>query len=396
MNTNYYFSKKISSLQPSAIREILKFTADPTVISLAAGNPSNDAFPKEAVRKITADILRDNIVEALQYSVSEGYVPLVGELNKLTRSRYGVGTDDDRLIIVSGAQQGIEMSTKCLCDDGDTIICEDPSFIGSLNAFRSYDVNLVGVPMEKDGISIEKLEAALKENKRVRFIYLIPNFQNPSGITMSYEKRKAVYGLAQKYGALILEDNPYGDLRFTGGDIPSIKSLDTDGLVIYVGSFSKILSPGLRVGFVLANEAIIPKLVVAKQCSDVHTNILAQMICHRFITEYDLPAHIEMLRNLYRAKCRLMADEIDSRFPKSVKRTTPEGGLFLWCTLPDGSDMPGFCKLAVENKVAVVPGNAFSADEDAPNHSFRLNYSTPSEENIVKGIGILGELLGKM
>ena len=392
----YQFSQKIDSLQPSAIREILKATADPSVISFAAGNPAPEAFPVETVQKIAAEILQENPVLALQYSVTEGYTPLRDRLAVHVKERYGIGQDFDQVLVVSGAQQGICLTAHCLVDDGDTIICESPSFIGSLNAFRSFRSHLVGVEMDDDGINIEKLEAALKANPRTKFIYTIPNFQNPTGITMSLEKRKEVYRLALQYGVMILEDNPYGELRIKGEPIPTIKSLDTEGIVIYCGSFSKVLSPGLRVGYVVAPCEIVAKLTVAKQCADVHTTILSQLICDKFLAEYDFDAHIKGLQDIYRKKANLMIGEIDNKFNPAVSHTDPEGGLFLWCTLPEGADMMAFCQAAVENHVAVVPGTAFLTDESEPTRSVRLNYSTPTDEQIVKGIDILGGLTYKL
>ncbi|MBQ2792625.1 MAG: PLP-dependent aminotransferase family protein [Oscillospiraceae bacterium] len=392
----YQFSQKIDSLQPSAIREILKATADPSVISFAAGNPAPEAFPVETVQKIAAEILQENPVLALQYSVTEGYTPLRDRLAVHVKERYGIGQDFDQVLVVSGAQQGICLTAHCLVDDGDTIICESPSFIGSLNAFRSFRSQLVGVEMDDDGINIEKLEAALKANPRTKFIYTIPNFQNPTGITMSLEKRREVYRLALQYGVMILEDNPYGELRIKGEPVPTIKSLDTEGIVIYCGSFSKVLSPGLRVGYVVAPREIVAKLTVAKQCADVHTTILSQLICDKFLAEYDFDAHIKGLQDIYRKKANLMIGEIDKKFNPAVSHTDPEGGLFLWCTLPEGADMMAFCQAAVENHVAVVPGTAFLTDESEPTRSVRLNYSTPTDEQIVKGIDILGGLTYKL
>ena len=224
-------------------------------------------------------------------------------------------------------------------------------------------------------------------------LYLIPNFQNPSGITTSFEKRKAIYELAQKYQVLILEDNPYGELRFAGETVPTIKSLDTEGLVIYSGSFSKVLSPGIRVGFLSAPSAIISKVVVAKQVNDVHTNILSQILCYRFLKEYDFDEHLSKLRTMYRHKCDLMLEQIEKEFAPCVSHTKPEGGLFLWCTLPEQVDMMQFCKDAVTKKVAVVPGSAFLPHEETMvSHSFRLNFSMPSDEEIITGIKALGEM----
>lgn len=393
---NFCFSDKIDGLKPSVIREILKFTSEPGMISFAAGNPAPEAFPTKAVEEITASILSKEPIAALQYSVSEGYPKLRETLKKWISQRYSIGQPYDDLIVVSGAQQGIELSAKVLLNEGDVLLCENPSFIGSLNAFRSYNVNLEGVPMEDDGLNLEALEKAAKENPRTRILYLIPNFQNPSGTTMSLEKRKAALEIAKKYDFIILEDNPYGDLRFEGEPVPAIKSMDTEGRVIYCGSFSKILAPGLRVGYVCAHKDAISKITVAKQCSDVHTTILSQMICERFLNNYDIDRHISEIQKIYKHKCHLMIGEIEKKFHPVVRITHPQGGLFLLSTLPEGVDMMAFCQEAVRRHVAVVPGNAFNADESQPSSSFRLNYSTPTDEQIIEGISILGRLTYEM
>lgn len=393
----YKFSDKVSGLKASAIREILKFTADPEVISFAAGNPAPEAFPKEKIAEISAELLRDDPILALQYSVTEGYTPLRNFLKEWLGSKNCFHPEFDELIVTSGGQQANELSCKVLLNEGDTLLCESPSFIGSLNAFRSYNVNLVGVDMEDDGISIEKLEAELKSQPNVKILYLIPNFQNPTGRTMSFAKRKAVYELACKYDFIILEDDPYGELRFAGENVPSIKSLDTEGRVIYSSTFSKLISSGFRTGFVSAPAPIIQKIVVCKQVSDVHSNIWAQVVSHRFMTTVDREAHFNKLRDIYRKKCDLMCSYIDSGFSKQIKYIRPQGGLFIWCTLPDGCDMNAFCTKAVqEYKVAVVPGNSFNIKEDEVSRSFRLNYSTPTNEQIEKGMEILARMTREM
>ncbi len=392
----YVFSERIKNLKPSIIREIFKFTSDPEVIAFSAGNPAPEAFPVEDVARITAEVLEQAPVKALQYNITEGYFPLREALKERLLNKYNIGRDFDELIVASGAQQGIYLTTKVLCNEGDTVICESPSFIGSLNAFRSFRLNLCGVEMERDGINIESLERALKTEKNVKMIYTIPNFQNPSGITMSLEKRKALLELAKKYNVIVLEDNPYGELRFEGEHVPSIKSMDEEGHVVYCGTFSKVLSPGMRVGYVIAPAPIIQKIVVAKQVADVHTNILAQIVAKRFMTECDFDGHIEKISHMYGERCRLMAGQIDNFLAPYVKYVMPQGGLFIWCDLPDGVDMLDFCRRAVENKVAVVPGNAFMMSESEPCNSFRLNYSTPSREQIETGVEVLGKVLKSM
>ncbi len=394
---DYIFSDKVSSLQPSVIREILKFTSDPEVISLAAGNPAPEAFPVKEIAGITAGLLAENPINALQYSVTEGYTPLRNRLKERMKKAGCFDEKSDELIITSGAQQANELACKVLLNEGDTLFCEAPSFIGSLNAFKSYNVNLVGIPMEEDGMKLDALEEALKTANKPKLIYIIPNFQNPTGLCTSLEKRKAIYELAKKYGVMILEDNPYGDIRFAGENIPSIKTMDKDGIVIYSRTFSKTLAPGLRVGYVSAPKPVIQKMVVCKQVSDVHTNIMAQMICDEYLKNYDMDAHLEEIRAVYRHKCGLMLDEIDKNFSKKITVTKPEGGLFIWATLPEGGDMMGFCNTAVQKyKVAVVPGTAFLIHETDRTSSFRLNFSTPTDEQLIKGCEILGKLSKEM
>ena len=389
----YRISDKLKSLKPSAIREIFKSLTNPEIIAFAAGNPAAESFPSEFIEKSCADILRKNAITALQYNITEGYPALRTAVKERLSTAFGIGKDFDETIITSGGQQGLELACKVMCNEGDVIIAENPSFIGALNAFRSNGAKIVGVEMENDGMDIAALEEALKSNPNAKLIYVIPTFQNPMGITTSKEKREKIYALAKKYGVLILEDNPYGELRFSGEDVPTIKSMDTDGLVIYSGSYSKVLSSGMRIGFLVAPKEVMSKVVVAKQVEDVHTNILCQMICESFVTSNEYLPHLDKIRALYKRKCSLMLNEMDKCFPKSVKYTRPDGGLFLWCTLPEGIELGDFVAKALQQKVAVVPGTAFNCDTEAPSNAFRLNYSTPSDEQIVRGIQILGELL---
>ena len=400
---NYVFSNKISSLKPSAIREILKAPSSPDTISFAAGNPSPESFPVSELARLSTEIFENSSTFALQYGVTDGYAPLREAISARQKSLFGIGAStasgdkfDDTTIIVSGGQQGLELACKVFCNEGDAVICENPTFIGALNAFRSNGAETVGVPLLDDGIDTDALEETIKATPRAKLIYVIPNFQNPSGITTSYEKRKKIYEIALKYGLMILEDNPYGELRFAGENIPSIKSFDSEGIVIYCSSFSKILSAGMRVGFVIAPDEVASKMVVSKQTSDVHTNLFFQMLCHKYMTECDMDAHIESIRALYRHKANLMLDSLDAHFPKSIKFTRPEGGLFIWCTLPDSVDATEFIKRATAAQVRIVPGITFNCDTAAPSQSFRLNYSTPSDEHIVRGIEILGSIAKDM
>ncbi len=395
----YQFSDKIASLKPSAIREILKAPKDADTITLAAGNPAPETFPVSDLARFAADIFANDSTTALQYGATDGYEPLRRAVAERQKTVWGIGKSvadgdsfNDTTIIVSGGNQGIELAAKVFCNEGDTVICENPTFIGGLNAFRSCGYNTVGVPIEEDGMNVEALEETIKANPKAKLLYIIPTFQNPAGITTSLEKRKAIYEVCKKYGLMILEDNPYGELRFAGTEIPTIKSFDTEGLVIYCSSFSKILSAGMRVGFVVAPEEVAAKMVVAKQSEDVHTNQFFQMLCYKFMTECDLDAHIAMIREVYGRKCRLMLDCLEKELPAAVKFTRPEGGLFIWVTLPDGVDATAFLKACMAEKLMIVPGATFNCDITEGSMSFRLNYSTPSDEQIKEGVARLGKV----
>ena len=392
----YKFSNKLASLKPSAIREIFKSLSDPTIISFAAGNPSPLSFPVKDLADLSADIFANSAASALQYGTTEGYTPLRKAVEERLKNRFSINTNGNETIITTGGQQGIELACKALCNEGDAVICENPSFIGALNAFRSNGAQTIGVPLADEGIDPEKLEKTIISTPNAKILYLIPTFQNPAGVTSTLENRKKVYEIAKKYGIIIIEDNPYGELRFSGTDVPTYKSMDTENIVIYCSSFSKILSSGMRVGFVCGPEEIVSKMVVAKQVEDVHTNLFFQMLCHRFMTERDLDGHIAGIRKLYGEKCTLMLGELDKKMPKCIQYTRPEGGLFIWCTLPDGISSSEYIKAALSRKVAVVPGTAFNCDTEAPSDSFRLNYSMPSDEDIVKGVDILAKLAKEM
>ena len=392
----YRFSDKIASLKPSAIREVLKATSVPGMIPFAAGNPAPDAFPVAEVQEIAADILKNRPIDALQYGVTEGYPELISLIKTRMKSKYGIGRDFDSIIITCGAQQVMDLSTKVLCNEGDVVICESPSFIGSLNCFRSYNAKLVGVPVDADGMNIEALEKALDENPNAKMIYTIPNFQNPAGVTMSLEKRRKLYELAKAHNVMILEDNPYGDLRVAGEDVPNIKSFDEDGIVIYSGSFSKILAPGIRIGFTVAPAPVVAKMTVGKQAVDVHTTQLMQMIVAEWMKRYDVDEHIEKIRKIYRRKLNLMCDMIDSELGDAVSYVRPEGGLFIWCELPEDVDALEFVKKSAENMVALVPGTAFLTDVNGKSNAVRFNFSTPADDKIVEGMKILGRVLKEM
>lgn len=392
----YQFAKRMSNVKASAIREILKATSDPKMISFAGGNPSAEAFPVKEIEKISADILTNEPISVLQYGITEGDQELIQAATHFFNRHEQVMKADDQMMITSGSQQIMEFVAKILCNEGDVVICENPSFLGALNAFKSLGAVLRGIEYKNGQLDLESLKQALQMEPKPKFMYLIPNFQNPTGMTMSLEVRKEILKLAKDNGVLILEDNPYGDLRFEGEAIPSIKSLDEDGLVIYAASLSKIIAPGMRVACCIAPKAIIQKMTVAKQASDVHSNLWAQKVMARYLQNYDMDAHIERIRMIYKQKCHLMLDEMKKHFHPDVQYTIPTGGMFIWVTLPESVDMLTFVKKALEKNVAVVPGNAFLDDDTKKCHSFRMNYSTPTNEKIKEGVKVLGEITYEM
>lgn len=392
MDINSMLSDKVKHLEGSAIREMFKLMAKPGIISFAGGSPDSSLFPNEELSEIADRILKEQGPLALQYGVTEGYTPLrKWVIERLTNQ--GIIRDSDDTIIVTGGQQGIDLAAKSLLNAGDGVICEEPSFIGGLNCYRSYNAELYGVEVESDGINTEKLEETLKAHPNVKILYTISTFQNPSGITMSLEKRKKVLELAEKYDIIIFEDNPYGELRFSGEAVSTIKSLDTTGRVVYFGSFSKILAPGLRIGFASGNPSLIAKMTICKQVQDVHTPVLTQMIAYEFVTKYSIDEHIKKISKVYGDKCKYMIELMDKYFPSCVEHTNPEGGLFLFCTMPDGIDSKELLLKAIEKNVAFVPGATTMLDTTKTYSSFRLNYSMAFFEQIEKGIKILAEVL---
>lgn len=391
----YNFSNRYKNLKPSPAGDILAMMGDPTLIKFSGGNPASDSFPIDKITEFSNDILTNKPLSVLEYGLTEGYHPLLEEAKKFFNRDGNVVRDDDMMVCTSGSQQIADCLAKVICNEGDIVLTEDPSFLGVLDSIRSNGANLVGVKMEDDGIDLADLEEKLQMKPTPKFIYVIPNFQNPTGITMSLEKRKAVYELCKKYGVLILEDNPYGQLRFSEESVPPIKAFDEEGIVVYAASFSKIIAPGIRVACAVGKPEILSAIKKAKFLNDVHSTTWSQVICERILATCDMDAHIEKLKEIYGAKNKIMQDEMAKNFHPSVKYTKPEGGMFVWVTLPDGIDMNQFVAEALENKVALVPGTAFLADTTMPSQSFRMNFSTPSTEDIIKGIKILGELTYK-
>ena len=391
----FKISDKMRNMKPSVIREILKQMSDPTLISFAGGNPAADSVPAEDIARFSDELLRQDPVAALQYSVSEG-VPSVREaVRAFANRRERVAKENDGVLITSGSQQILDFAAKCLCNEGDVVAVENPAFLGAFNAFRSSGARLAGVPMEDDGVNLAALEAVFAAPEKPRFFYCIPNFQNPTGKTMSLAKRRGVLALARRYGVPVLEDDPYGELRFAGERVPSIKSLDDGNNVIYAASFSKILCPGMRLAFCACDETLAKSLVVAKQGSDVHTNVWAQRVCAELLHTMDMDAHIRAVSAMYGRKAALMAQLLQEKCPQ-VSFEMPQGGMFLWATLPPVVPVPEFVQACLDEKLAVIPGSAFYVDASASCQGVRLNFSTPSEDAIRRGVDIMARVLRKL
>ncbi|MCI2257252.1 PLP-dependent aminotransferase family protein [Domibacillus sp. PGB-M46] len=385
------FAKRASRVKSSETREILKVTERPEVISFAGGLPAPELFPVEALNAACEAVLKEDGPASLQYSTTEGYIPLRNAIIKRMNA-IGIQASLEQVIITSGSQQAIDLTGRLLLDEGDTILCESPTYLAAINAFKVYDANFVEVDMDEDGMIMEALEKQLQLHPNAKFIYTIPDFQNPTGRTMKLERRKRIIELANQYNVLIVEDNPYGAVRFSGEPLPPVKHFDTEGRVIYLSTFSKIFTPGLRLGWICADEGFIEKYVAFKQTADLHSDSFAQRITAKYMELYDIEAHIEKIKAVYKERCTTMLDCINHFFPKSVSHSKPEGGLFIWVELPDSVDSRKIFLECLKNDVAFVPGIPFFPNSQQKN-TLRLNYSNMPKERIIEGMKRLGEVL---
>ncbi|ARC85182.1 aminotransferase class I and II family protein [Clostridium argentinense CDC 2741] len=388
------YADRISNIKASEIRELLKLSEQPEIISFAGGFPAPELFPKDKLAEVTSKVLTEQGEIALQYTTTEGYAPLRKIIVEERMAPAGVKCDISNIMLTNGSQQGLEFSAKLFINEGDIIICESPSYLGAINAFKAYNPKFVEIPMDKDGMVIEDLEKALKGHSNVKMIYTIPDFQNPSGITMSLERRKRIAELAAEYEIPVIEDSPYGELRFDGERLPSIKAFDEAGYVVTLGTFSKTFCPGLRLGWIVASPEILKKYVLIKQGADLQCNTLCQISSAKFMEQYKLDDHIAKIIEVYRVRRDLMIDSMKKYFPKDVKFTFPEGGLFTWVELREDLDSSKIMEDALKEKVAYVPGASFFPNGGKKNF-FRLNYSNMTNEKIIEGIKRLGNVLYK-
>ncbi len=394
------FAVRMSNVHRSFVREILKVTENPQIISFAGGLPNPRSFPVREIAEAARKVLAEDGAAALQYTTTEGYLPLREHVAR-HYARKGVDIGPDEVLIVNGSQQGLDLVAKVLLDAGDTVIVERPSYLAAIQAFSLFEPMFVGVPLEDDGVRTESLAEALAGGAPKLF-YCVPNFQNPSGISYSAEKRQETARLLAGSSAVLVEDDPYGELRFLGEDLPSVRSFiddyaerDPGESAVLLGTFSKIVAPGLRMGWVCAGRGIMEKLVVAKQAADLHSNGLSQRIVHRYLSDNDVEAHIASIRRMYRTQRDLMVRMVEELFPPEVRCTKPEGGMFLWVTLPEGMSGMELFEAAIKENVAFVPGQAFFADGGGEN-TLRLNFSNSDESRIEEGMKRLARVFAKM
>jgi 2-aminoadipate transaminase len=378
-------------MEDPAIKNLLKTMQRPDVIALSAGSPAQSSFPVAELSAAFSAVLADQGASALQYGISEGYAPLRKWVASRV-SRLGIKCETENVLIGNGSQQVLDLIARILLNPGDYVAVENPTYLAALQIFKGYQARLLPIPMDQDGMLVDELEAVI-QTKRPKFIYVIPTFQNPTGLCMSLERRRRLAELAARYEIPVIEDNPYGELRYEGGEIPAIKSLADSPWLMYAGTASKIIAPGLRLGWLVAHPEFVERVATAKQASDVLSNSLTQRAVHRYVTDNDLDAHIETIINQYRLQRDVMLAAMEQHFPAGVKWQAPHGGMFLWVTLPDGMDASALLPLAVEQaKVSYVPGPPFYADNSGAN-TLRLNFSSPTPEFITEGIERLGKLL---
>jgi len=386
------FAQRTQRMRSSAVRELLKLTEQPDIISFAGGLPAPDVFPVDQFQDSTCRLLKEHGTKALQYGTTEGYRPL-REMIARHSSRYGIVIEPENVLITSGSQQALDLIGKVFINPGDHVVVERPTYLGALQAWNAYQAEYINVRMDEDGMVPEDLDAALR--KGPKFIYALPNFQNPSGVTLSLARRHELIRLADHYGAPIIEDDPYGQLRYEGDHLPSLVAIDaqaraTDGApytgnIIYLSTFSKILAPGLRLAWIVAPAEVILKLVQAKQGADLHTSTFSQMLAHDVARGGFLDQHAKVIRATYGARRDAMLKALETHFPPEVTWTRPQGGLFLWATFPEYIDAADLLQAAVKEKVAFVPGTSFFADGTGRNTA-RLNFSYCNEKTIEEGI----------
>lgn len=390
--TQFKYSKRVPADGTDAVGAILQAAADPKIISFAGGLPAPELFPVKEMKAAVDMVFEEHGQEAMQYGAAKGVTALREVIQQHVKEKENVDSELDNVLVTTGSEQALDLVGKAFVDPGDTVLVEQPTYLCALDVFRSYGANFASVEMDEDGMKMDALEEALKANPNTKLIYTVPNFQNPTGRTMTEERRKQLAELAEKYDVYVLEDNPYGEIRFAGQHVPAVKSFDKSGHVFYMSTFSKTLAPGFRLGWLVADKAVVNKLTVLKQSADLHTDNLAQFAVAQFFADNDVDAHVKEISALYGKRKDLMLEGIKKYFPEGVKYTDPEGGMFLWVEVPGVDDTVELFKECLEHDVAFVPGDPFFAGEVQPG-AFRLNYSNMKEDQIEVGLKRLGAAL---
>lgn len=390
--TQFKYSKRVPADGTDAVGAILQAAADPKIISFAGGLPAPELFPVKEMNAAVDKVFEEHGQEAMQYGAAKGVTALREVIQQHVKEKENVDSELDNVLVTTGSEQALDLVGKAFVDPGDTVLVEQPTYLCALDVFRSYGANFASIEMDEDGMKMDALEEALKANPNTKLIYTVPNFQNPTGRTMTEERRKQLAELAEKYDVYVLEDNPYGEIRFAGQHVPAVKSFDKSGHVFYMSTFSKTLAPGFRLGWLVADKAVVNKLTVLKQSADLHTDNLAQFAVAQFFADNDVDAHVKEISALYGKRKDLMLEGIKKYFPEGVKYTDPEGGMFLWVEVPGVDDTVELFKECLEHDVAFVPGDPFFAGEVQPG-AFRLNYSNMKEDQIEVGLKRLGAAL---
>nr|WP_228531009.1 MULTISPECIES: PLP-dependent aminotransferase family protein [Myxococcaceae] len=383
-------ASRMSRMTTSAVREILKVAERPDILSFAGGLPAPELFPVDAIARAHADVLATEGAQAMQYSITEGFLPLREHISALLAQR-GISASPERILVTNGSQQGIDLVGKVLLNAGDRVAVENPSYLAALQSLGGYEVQFDPVPSDAEGMQVEALEAMLKGPTPPRLIYVVPDFHNPTGRQLSLARRKRLVQLAQTYRVPILEDDPYGELRFTGQALPKLAALDDQGVVIYLSTFSKTLAPGLRVGWMVAPPSLLKGFTIAKQASDLHTGTLSQRAIARLLQTFDYAGHIGMLRQVYGERCNTMLESLTEHMPAGSQWTAPAGGMFVWVEFPEGLSADKLFHAALAQKVAFVPGSPFFAGP-SNGRFLRLNYSNRTPELIREGMARLGRV----
>ena len=386
------FANRIENMQASEIREILKLTQKPEVISFAGGLPAPELFPTQEIAKLTQEIIAKDGVQVLQYATTEGWAPLRKKIAARMNNKLNTNVVADNILITTGSQQGLDFTGKLFLDEGDIVLCESPSYLGAINAFKAYSPKFIEVATDEQGLIPESLEEILANNTKVKFLYAIPDFQNPTGITWSLERRIKIVEICNRHNLPIIEDNPYGELRYEGEILPSLMSLDKNKQVVFLGTFSKTFCPGLRIGWVAGFDSLIENYITIKQSADLHTSTLDQRIVDAYMDSYDFDAHIANLCNLYRRRRDTILQAMDEYMPPQISYTRPNGGLFLWVTMPKHINSRDVFLECVAENVAFVPGDSFYPSTPQFN-CMRINYSNMPEERIIEGIKRLATVL---